>query len=461
MIASRRTGWNFGLDRAVEHAVALGKPLVVLEALRVDYPWASDRLHAWVIDGMRDNQRALAAAGVTYHPCLERHAGDHRGLLAALAANAAVVVTDDFPCFFLPRMVRAAAHALDVRLETVDANGLLPLRALTPVYPTAYAFRRAWQRVLPAHLADRPTPNPIDGAAFPRGHTLPQTITSRWPDALHWLDDEGSLSRLPIDHSVPATEMRGGSIAARARLHAFLNDDVASYGTGRHQPDHDVASRLSPYLHWGHLSTHEVFDALMRREGWLGAMPAKATGSREGWWGVSPSADAFLDELVTWRELGYNMTSTRDDYDRYESLPAWAQTTLDAHATDRREWLYDIDAFDRAATHDPLWNAAQRQLTSEGRIHNYLRMLWGKRILEWTTSPREALAIMTALNNRYALDGRNPNSSSGIFWVLGRYDRPWFPERDIFGTVRYMSSKNTARKLRVKDYIRRYGDGLF
>jgi deoxyribodipyrimidine photo-lyase len=170
---------------------------------------------------------------------------------------------------------------------------------------------------------------------------------------------------------------------------------------------------------------------------------------------VSGSAEAFLDQIVTWRELGLNISARRPDYDQFGSLPRWAVSTLDAHAGDPRPHTYTLEQFAAAATHDPLWNAAQRQLVSDGRIHNYLRMLWGKKILEWTASPRDALAVMIELNNRFALDGRDPNSYSGIFWVLGRYDRPW-PERPIFGTVRYMTSASTAKKLRVKEYLRRY-----
>jgi deoxyribodipyrimidine photo-lyase len=170
---------------------------------------------------------------------------------------------------------------------------------------------------------------------------------------------------------------------------------------------------------------------------------------------MSPAAEAFIDQLVTWRELGYNMAARRDDYAEYSSLPDWARRSLDAHAADPRPHIYPFETLDAATTDDELWNAAQRQLRREGRIQNYLRMLWGKRILEWTAAPQDALAAMIELNNRYALDGRNPNSYSGIFWVLGRYDRPW-PVRPIFGAVRYMSSANTARKLRVREYLARY-----
>ncbi len=173
--------------------------------------------------------------------------------------------------------------------------------------------------------------------------------------------------------------------------------------------------------------------------------------------GMSEPAEAFLDQFITWRELGYNFSSQREDYDQYDSLPDWAKKTLAKHARDHRPTVYSHDEFAAAATHDPLWNAAQRQLLSEGRLHNYLRMLWGKKILEWSPTPEEALATMIELNNKYAIDGRNPNSYSGIFWILGRFDRPWGPERPIFGTVRYMSSDNTARKFDVRPYLAKYG----
>ena len=172
---------------------------------------------------------------------------------------------------------------------------------------------------------------------------------------------------------------------------------------------------------------------------------------------MGESAEAFLDQLVTWRELGFNGCHFRADHGEYGYLPEWARTSLQAHAGDPRPVLYRLEDFAAAATHDPLWNAAQRQLLREGRLHNYLRMLWGKKILEWSDSPQQALAVMIELNNRYALDGRDPNSYSGIAWCLGRYDRPWGPERPILGKIRYMSSANTARKLRVKGYLHRYG----
>jgi deoxyribodipyrimidine photolyase len=168
-------------------------------------------------------------------------------------------------------------------------------------------------------------------------------------------------------------------------------------------------------------------------------------------------AEKFLDEAITWREVGYNMASHREDFERYESLPDWARATLAKHEKDTRPHLYSPEELDAGATRDALWNAAQGQLREEGRIHNYLRMLWGKKTIEWSPTPRAALGVLIDLNNRYALDGRDPNSYSGIFWCFGRYDRPWAPERPVFGTVRYMSSESARSKFKVDAYVARYG----
>jgi len=460
MIAARRAGWSFALERAVELAERFRRPLVVLEALRVDYPWASDRLHRFVLDGMAENARRFAGRALVYHPYVEPAPGEGSGLLQALAERACAVVTDDFPGFFLPRMVAAAARRSPASFEVVDGNGLLPLRAAESAFPTAYAFRRFLQRHLRPHLSQFPEPDPTADLDLPRLGELPPEIAVRWPAAgARLLAGEASaLATLPIDHEVAPTGEPGGSAAAEAALAGFLERRLARYAAERNVPDHDVASGLSPYLHFGQISVHEVFTRLMSRLGWSTEDLARsATGQREGWWGVEGNAEGFLDELVTWRELGYQFCAKREEYDRYESLPEWALATLARHAGDERPHLYTLEELAAAGTHDPLWNAAQRQLRVEGRIHNYLRMLWGKKILEWSPSPREALARMIELNNRWALDGRNPNSYTGIFWCLGRFDRPWGPERPIFGTVRYMSSENTARKVSVREYLRRFG----
>jgi deoxyribodipyrimidine photo-lyase len=461
MIAARRTRWNFALDRAVEHARRLRRPLLILEALRCGSPWASDRLHRFVLEGMADHAAELARRGVRYYPYIEPEPGAGRGLLEALARQAAVVVTDEFPCFFLPRMVSAAAARLDVLLETVDSNGLLPLRAAPKLFARAFDFRRFLQGHLLAHLAEFPHADPLSRWNGPPAPRMASETARRWPpvDPRTLANPDKLLARLPIDHQVGPAAMRGGQRAAAKVLKAFVTRRLDRYADDRNDPDTDGASGLSPYLHFGCLSAHEAFTAVARQEGWTPDRAAqRATGSA-GWWGVSEPAEAFLDQLVTWRELGFNFCHQRpDDYDRYESLPAWSRRTLAAHARDPRPQLYDRAALEAAATHDPVWNAAQTQLVREGRLHNYLRMLWGKKILQWSAGPEEALQTLIELNNKYAVDGRDPNSYSGICWCLGRYDRAWGPERPIFGTVRYMSSEQAVRKLRMQRYLEQFGD---
>jgi deoxyribodipyrimidine photo-lyase len=459
MTSARRTTFNFALERAVEWACELGRGLVVLEALRCDYEWASDRFHRFVLDGMADNALdARGREGLAWYPFVEPNPGAGKGLLAELAATAAVVVTDDYPTFFIPDMLSAAADRVTVRFEAVDSNGLAPMRGTPRSFPSAYTFRRYLQKSLPDYLGQTPETDPLERLKGIAAPIIPVSILDRWPSADSALTEGGpDLASLPLDHSVGPVGLRGGTRAAGLRLQEFLRYRLSEYADERNHPDEDAASGLSPYLHFGHISVHEIMVRLAEREEWTPAFEDRPTnGKRTGWWGMSPSAEAFLDQVVTWRELGFNMAANRPDHREYESLPEWARETLEAHAGDARPSLYNLEELQAAATHDELWNAAQRQLVGEGIIHNYLRMLWGKKILEWTAEPREAASVMIELNNRYAIDGRDPNSYSGIYWCLGRYDRPWGPERPVFGKIRYMTSRNTARKLRLKEYLERF-----
>lgn len=464
MIANRRTRYNFSLEQAASLASELNKPLVVLEALRCDYQWASDRLHRFVLQGMADNRAALAETNVRYYAYAEPERNHGSGLLKRLSEDACLVVTDDFPCFFIPAMLRLASGQVSVPMQAVDSNGLLPMRATDKAFARAHDFRRFLQKHLMEHLKTMPKASPLQGFKLSPRPSLPRDVTERWPEASEQLLQAGpsELARLPIDHDVQPAAFPGGSQAAGKVLESFMADRFPRYADDRNQPESDASSGLSPYLHFGHISAHDVFAAVVEREDWSpDAVSGKVNGAREGWWGMSSQAESFLDELITWREVGYNFCSLRRDFDRYESLPDWARATLEEHAGDRRDFVYSMQQFEQSKTHDKLWNAAQRQLVQDGKMHNYLRMLWGKKILEWTSHPREALEVMVQLNNKYAVDGRNPNSYSGIFWVLGRYDRAW-QEREVFGKIRYMSSDNTAKKLKVKNYLKQYGgDMLF
>jgi deoxyribodipyrimidine photo-lyase len=458
MIANRRTRHNFALDHAIARAKQLAKPLLVLEPLRIDYDWACDRFHCFVIDGMADNAKRFAEHGVVHYPYVEPKKGAGKGLVQALAERACLVVTDYYPAFFLPRAVTAAAAASRVLVEQVDANGILPIFAMHRIFTTARSFRIASQKILAEHLAERPKSDPLSRFAPPELAEVPRAIREKWPAADAAILGHGApLDALAIDHSILPVEYRGGEVAARRELDRFIRESLPRYAEERDDPDADVASGLSPWLHFGHLSAHETLARVLAADDWtLGDLEKKPRGDREGFWGASANADAFLEQLVTWREIGFNQCAYNDDYDRYSSLPDWAKATLGKHAGDVREKIYSIDELAAAKTYDDVWNAAQRQLVAEGRIHNYLRMIWGKRVIEWSESPEKAVENLIELNNRYAVDGRDPNSYSGIFWTFGRYDRPWAPERKYFGTIRFMSSARTKTKLKMKRWLARW-----
>jgi deoxyribodipyrimidine photo-lyase len=263
------------------------------------------------------------------------------------------------------------------------------------------------------------------------------------------------LARLPLDPLPRVTTVVGGTAAARARLRRFLDTGLAGYAADRSRPVPPQASRasgLSPYLHFGHLSIEEVVASVLDGRGDLDLARA---GKREGFWGPDPDACAFLDEAVTWRDLGLHWHARRggDAPPLEAALPAWAVATLRAHLRDPRPHRYDAEQLEAGLTADPLWNAAQKELVATGTMQGYLRMLWGKKVLEWSPRPTDAYRILVDLNNRYALDGRDPNSWTGILWCFGLFDRPWAPARPVLGNVRYMSSENTARKFRLGPYL--------
>ncbi|MEZ5989688.1 MAG: hypothetical protein R3F30_11285 [Planctomycetota bacterium] len=341
MLAQRRSAYNWALDRAVEHAVDLGRPLLVFEALRAGHRWSSARVHRFVLDGMAANAEAFAGSPACYMPWVEPAPGAGRGLLARLAAEACVVVTDDSTVFDLREVAARGAAAAAVRVEAVDGDGLLPLRLADRAFPTAYAFRRFLQRELPGRLDERPKQRPFAGLELPV-LVAPPTLDGAWAPtdlaALGRRDD--LLDGLAFAHDVPALGAAGGSAAGRARLRRFIDEGLARYGEGRNHPSEDAASGLSPWLHFGHLSVHEVLAVVAKAEDWTPAgLGGERRGARNGFWGMSASAEAFLDECVTWRELGRNNAALLDGFATYGSLPGWARHAGRA-PPDRRPQLY-------------------------------------------------------------------------------------------------------------------------
>lgn len=440
MTAARRTRFNPALEHAVGLAAAADRPLVVLDALQADHPHASARTCTFAVEGMEAVRARFAAAGVRHHPYVEPAPGAGRGLLAALARRAVAVVADDVPGDFRARLLAAAARTSAVRLDAVDGAGLYPVRAAGRPFHRAFDLRRHLAVALRPHLARAPVAEPLDLVPFPRDPALPAEVLERWP----------ARTALPqgVDAGVPALPGRGGEARAAARLARFL-DHVEAYAEDRRHPDLDGTSALSPWLHWGHLSVHDVLAALAHRY--------RVDPAVVGLEGFPEAVRGFLDELVTWRELALNGAAFLPAHDRYEGLPGWVRATLDAHRADPRPYRYDRDTLEAGRTHDAVWNAAQGQLVAEGWMHNQLRMVWGKKVLEWSATPEEAFHTLLHLNDRWALDGRDANSVAGIAWVFGRYDRPWGPERPVYGLVRYMSTASSARKLQLDATVRRYG----
>lgn len=460
MRTARRPFWNFALQYAVQRALELQCPLLVVETLACDEPYASLRHHHFALDGMADNARQFANSDVAYHPFVEQQPGQIVKLLKRISQECRLLVTDEHPLLEQRQILSELAKVLPVCIEAVDGNGILPLRAADRDFTTAYSFRRFLQRQLAGHLLTMPLADPLTGAAPPRLKALPKALSRQEAQVSENLlaGQRNSLQKLTIDQQVQPAELTGGYRSAQRLFERFLAEGLPRYVEQRNQPELNITSGLSAHLRWGHISSHQLVHQLLAQESWTpGHLALESRGQRSGWWGLNENFEAFLDQLITWRELGYQLCNRQDNYQRFESLPEWAQKTLNHHADDPRPYLYSTEELTAAQTHDELWNAAQRQLVREGRMHNYLRMLWGKKIFEWSPSPKTALTVMIELNDRFALDGRDPNSYSGIGWCLGRFDRAWGPERPIFGKIRYMSSINTARKVSVKNYLRRFG----
>ncbi|HKI47278.1 MAG TPA: FAD-binding domain-containing protein [Balneolales bacterium] len=460
MQAHHRFEYNYALDYAVGWANKLDLPLLVHEGIVCNYRWASDRFHQFLLESTREDNEISKDYGITYYPYLETFPGEADKLVSELAKGAAVIITDEYPTFIMAERNKSWPKQVNVPYITVDSNGIIPLGMTDKAPYSAYHFRKIMQRHFVDCFTNPPDENPLSKLKNTDKLDLPETITKEWRHAGDQLSDIDSfIAGLDVDHSIDPVEMKGTRVAALFQMNKFLENDLAKYGEERNDPDCNRTSHLSPWLHFGKISEYEIVKGALDRQtrGWDLSQVKDNNGQRSGFLKGHSYIEKFLDELITWREIGYHFCQHTPDYDKFESLPNWVLETFEEHKSDPREYVYSLQQFEQAQTHDEIWNAAQRQLVVEGYIHNYLRMLWGKKILEWTKTPEDALEIMIELNNKYAMDGRDPNSYSGIFWILGRFDRPWF-ERPIFGKIRYMSSDSTRKKVKLKKYLEKYGN---
>ena len=470
MTSARRAHWNHALEHAIDLANQYQQPLVVIECLALNHRWANDRISTFVLQGMIDNRAAFAQTGVTYIPYVETRPKEASGLLEIWLGQATACVIDDFPTYYPRHVLETALKFKTCELHVVDSNGFMAMRAQGRDFKTAYSLRRHLHKTILEHMHEFPLANPLDNAkGLPMiDATLIEGIfaksnTPLTPYEYLWRVSEGgdvgkaALSKLNIDHTVPPVlTKKGGSVEARRRWKEFLARRLVNYKEMRNQPQENGASGISPWLHFGHIGIHQILNEIFTAYRWdVSMITPPNNGRRQGWWGLPEPVEAFLDQVITWRDIGFIHCAMIPDHTEYSSLPQWAQNTLAEHSQDPRSYVYTFEQFEQAQTHDPLWNAAQQQLRQEGIIHNYLRMLWGKKILEWSPDSQTAMKWMIAINDRWALDGRDPNSYTGIGWVMGKFDRGW-TEREVYGKIRCMTTASTMRKFKTKDYIEKY-----
>jgi photolyase PhrII len=398
-----RSDENPALDVAIHLAEQLGLPLLVYQGLSERYRFASDRHHAFILESARELEDSYATLGIAYALHVDRE-GVRFPRLGRLVHSSAVVVTDHFPIEATNQWTERFAELNTVPIVLVDTACIVPSRLVGKAFDRAFAFRDATAELYRERI-DRKWPV-----------CTAKAIPAKAP--FETLELSGrSLSQLiaecDIDHSIgPVADTRGGSKAGYARWQRFRQSGLRNYAKRRNQIEMEGVSRMSAYLHYGMVSPFRI--------------------AREA---SSDGAQKYLDELLIWRELAYAFCHYRDNLETDASLPAWAIETLTKHANDPRKRL-SWETLSRAKTGEPLWDAAQRSLLKHGELHNNVRMTWGKAILDWSNGHGQALERLIDLNHRYALDGRDPASYGGILWCLGQFDRPFFPEQPILGSVR-------------------------
>ena len=421
-----RASDNPALDLAIHAANELNLPVVALFVLRPDFPGANLRHYHFMIQGLAELPAALAARRVGF---ALRVGGEDEVPRFCAEARASAVVGDENPLRDAERWRARVAAALRVPFWTVDADLVVPAVLLEKEQFSAGTIRPRIQRQLQWCL------RPPTRLAARRRWVAPRGLRELQPDL-------ALIDGARIDRQVtPVPGAAGGSRAARAALRAFVRQRLAGYASARNRPEVDGTSRLSPYLHFGQIGPREV------------ALAVRDAGA--------PLEDiqAFLEEFIVRRELAWNFVRFNGRYDTLDACEPWARRTLDEHRADTREPVYTLAEMEEAGTHDPLWNAAQRQMVRSGWMHGYVRMYWAKKILEWSPGPEEAMARAIELNDRYELDGRDPNGYAGIAWGIGgKHDRAWGPERPVYGKIRYMSFASTSRKFDSRSYMEQWGE---
>lgn len=426
MQRAQRAWDNPALDTAIELGNIIGKPVVVFFGLNPFVGGGNLRHYRFLAEGLRDIEAGLNSRRATF---VLRAYPDHRLEPFLDEVRPALLVGDENPLRQMERWREQVAERVRVPFWTVDADVMVPSRLLESEQYAARTIRPRIHKQLDAFLV--PSSEPAARTAWTGG-----VAPTGQPPSIEILDG------LPLDRSVgPVDGIRGGTSQARQVLRRFLADRLGSYGASRNHPEVDGTSGLSPYLHFGHIGAREVALAVTASDG-----PPDAVA-------------AFLEQLIVRRELAVNFVRFNAAYDRLEGCERWARSALRRHGFDPRPYLYSPAQLEAAATHDPLWSAAQTQMTATGWMHGYVRMYWAKKILEWSESPERALETAIALNDRYEIDGRDPNGYANIAWAIcGKHDRPW-PSRPVYGSIRSMSFASTSRKFDATTYIQTWRSG--
>jgi deoxyribodipyrimidine photo-lyase len=422
MQQSQRAEDNHALELAAQRANELGLPLVVGFGLTGGFPEANLRHYRFMLEGVREVEASLARREIRFVVRL----GDPAAVALELAADAALMVCDRGYLRHQKAWRRRVAAQAACRVVEVESDVVVPVGVVSGKREhAARTLRPRLHRHLDDYLVELAT-TPVDHGSLGLGL-----------DGLDLADPDALLAGLDLDRGVPPVPLfRGGTSAAKRLLLGFLDEHMSGYDGLRNQPQTDAVSHMSKYLHFGQVSPL-----------WVALHVEGAVDAPEG------DRASYLEELLVRRELAMNFVEhAEDDYDRYDTLPGWARRTLADHAEDDREHLYTDAELVAAETHDPYWNAAMREMVHTGYMHNYMRMYWGKKILEWSASPEEAFDRALHFNNRFFLDGRDANSYAGVAWCFGLHDRPW-TERPVFGKVRYMSQGGLKRKADPDAYV--------
>jgi len=441
MQASVRVRDNLSLALAQRQARDSGLPLEVLFCLDTSYPDANARSFAFLLDGLEDVAASLEALGLTLTVALSP-------AVPAVTAAAVRAATVYFDCAYLPfaRQQRMEiARKLACPVIMAEDNAAVPVTTVSEKDEWSAATLRP--KLMRLASLEPFLPRALETGIASRPSELKADLHSAGIAFLEHRPTRALLDHLPLDRKVAPTLLKGGESAAWARWELFRETKLETYDQNRNDPNLDGQSGLAPGLHFGHLSPVSLMEDLKKLGLWK-----EPTSYRKA--GEDP-VSKFLDEVLVRRELSFNYVRFNPRHATWLGLPDWARKTLTNHYQDPRTATYQRAEWETGQTHDSIWNAAQYQLASTGVLHGYLRMYWGKKILEWSADPAQAYLDALYLNNKYALDGRDPNSYAGVAWCFGKHDRPW-GERAVYGLVRCMTAGGLRKKFDVDRYVRRF-----